>query len=1591
MRFFAAIVAFAMSLVCEAASADTLVDTQGWQCNQADFAKFNQRVASHASRNLLARKGVKMIASEGAGSLDSLTDGDAGTLGDRGRCFISGRPTEITFYLGQPKVVKEIGVFSFNVDTRSNQDFEVRLADGSARPGVMPAFPARAQFTSGDRVLGHNHGGWHTRFIDPRGGPLTPGKVDWVQFRIWPTHMANAGEPAKTADSRRGAAVVVELEALGDEHDVVLPSPRELAYRKTLREAPRQPEFVKKGTWQETLIASREALLEWECLQDRLALHSFGMDFEPWYVLGPLPGKDPLVRQILEAREIDFAASRQTADGKSLTWQRRDDLIDGRIHDMAGSAALDKNSVLFLCRKAQFQRPTKRDEIDLDLTADRGSAHWLPTRAGFPVRTPVGFSGGGNPLMVEAGDYQLLVELRPDAQGHCRFYTIPQPNRSGPGAGNSGSRVARRAHIVQRVREEFGDRLAQTQFGWEIADRMWIQPGHHQVDDWLPGHVEPYLVRKYRQAMQTRLARIAEQLAETAGVKAEALSARKTRLTAWLAEQRQLVARERPFEGLRRAYYALAAVEELGNVASRLRSMRLAVEDQQKTFGPSYAKAGQFLTRIAGLESRLEQQWNQALAAGPSSADQVIALSSELDQQQTEMLLDTPLLAFDKLLLVKGHSSFAANWTGANHLGNEMVVLSPVRPDGKLTTLHRGSISDMDLHWNADRILFSDGRVLWEIKPDGTGLRRVSAEDPPVSHYDACYLPDGKIACISNACEQAVPCTGGGDVGNLHILNADGSGERRVSFDQDHNWNPVVMNDGRVLYTRWEYTDLPHYFSRMLFRMNPDGTGQMEYYGSNSYWPNALYWPRPIPGHPTMVSCVVSGHHGVSRVGELVMLDPARGRREADGAIQRIPGHGKRVEPIIRDNLVGESWPKFAAPYPLAEPGTNRGAGKYFLACVQTDPFATWDVCLVDVFDNITPILRGGYMMPIPLRARPMPPVVPSQTNPRQTDGVVYLSNVYQGDGLRGFPVGSIKALRVGTHHYRYAGNGDTRASSYEGGWDVKRLLGTVPVYEDGSALFRVPANTPIFVQPLDAEGKAQQQMRSWYTAMPGETASCVGCHERQNSTPPAHAGLAARRRPDSITPWFGPTRGFSFDREVQPVLDRRCVGCHNGQPCRVGDKALASIDLRAKRLRPDWSGDYSPAYMELQRYVRRAGYESDNHMHVPAEFEADTSVLVQILKKGHYNVTLDRTDWERLYTWIDFNIPYPVNWRESHRPPRDDQVERRAKYKKLFAGIDDHDEDPLPFPAVAAFEPPKPLTPTSKPLVVEGWPFSADQARAMQDAAGPRSLDLDLGEGVRMKLALVPAGHFPLGDPAGFPDEQTQAAVTISRPFYLGVFEVTNAQYARFDPRHDSAYIEGRWKDRTTRGTPINSPEQPVVRVSWKQAMAFCQWLSNKTGMRCTLPTEAEWEWACRAGSATPFNFGEYRPGANNLANIADRSVEAWNYGRTEPGYSDGVQYTAPGGRFPLNAWGLADMHGNVAEWCLTAYRPYPYRADDGRDDPRASGAKVVRGGSWNDTFRQATSASRWRYEPYKPVYNVGFRVRCEVRPPAGVAGLGR
>lgn len=1043
---------------------------------------------------------------------------------------------------------------------------------------------------------------------------------------------------------------------------------------------------------------------------------------------------------------------------------------------------------------------------------------------------------------------------------------------------------------------------------------------------------------------------------------------------------------------LRSDFPALAAPEQPGIAEPRWRALQLAIEDLAHTFPEQYPRGGEFLEQLQALKAE-----HAGIPAG-SGPETFAPLVHRFEAIQREALLANPLLDFDRLLVIRRRDDrlgLPTNYNSNSDLpptGYENTLLSLGLPGREsaietvFTPEGNAFIGDLDLHYDAERLLLStpnaEGR--WGIAELDLTTRTLTRlpliDEPDVHNYDACYLPDERIVFCSTAPFIGVPCIGGhSKVTNLYLRDQDGR-IRRLTHDQDHNWCPAVLNNGRILYQRWEYADIAHTFMRILFHANPDGSQQMEYYGSNSFWPTAMFYARPIPGHPTKIVTVVGGHHDAPRQGELVILDPARGRHEADGAVQRIPGYGKPVDPVILDGLIGSSWPRFLHPSPLSE--------HYVIVSCKPSKTALWGVYLVDVFDNFVLLHEEpGWAMlePTPWRKTARPPAVPDLTEPGKTTATVVLADVYRGPGLEGVPRGAVRALRVAGYEFTFHGfGGEPDRVGLDGPWDVRRILGTVPVEADGSAHFEVPASTPICVQPLDAEGKALALMRSWFTAAPGEALACVGCHEKQNMTVPADSRpLAARRAPSAITPWYGPARNFSFEREVQPVLDAFCVGCHNDSPGAAFDLTARPVE----RVPSDFEMHFSPSYMQLRRWVHTPTLESDAHMLPPRAFHADTSKLVQILRDDHYGVRLTPEAWDRLITWIDLNAPFHGSWKETvaYNPGKQAAAvhgaERRRELHRRYAGID---EDP------EAIHPPAVLQGPETPPAFPNPPLFSQAAVPPATGAAPSPVaspveSLEISGGVTLELVRIEPGPFTLGSDDGYPNERPAHPHTIDHPFLMGRFEITNRQYACFDPAHDSGLETGeayQFGD-DERGFPLNRAEQPVVRVSWDRALAFCAWLSAATGRRFSLPTEAQWEYACRAGSTSPLWYGGLDGDFSRAANLSDathytvyyphspRALPPWRPADTR--FDDGWRVSAPVGTFDPNPWGLHDMHGNVAEWTLSDYLPCPGAPG------QPSARKVVRGGSWMDRPRRARSAFRLHYEPSQSVHDVGFRVVCE------------
>lgn len=990
-----------------------------------------------------------------------------------------------------------------------------------------------------------------------------------------------------------------------------------------------------------------------------------------------------------------------------------------------------------------------------------------------------------------------------------------------------------------------------------------------------------------------------------------------------------------------------------------------------------------------------------------------------------EILMANPLLDMDKVIVTKYNLGKNARYVMAPSLGTQpnnwsnqysasrggfdaqIVELSGLRGDKlKERLIYKpnsdASVTDVHLHWDADRMLFTstDSARRWhvfEVKTDGTGLKNVTAAipEPDIEWADGAYLPDGRLIINTTLGYHGVPCVDGADaVGNLALYDPKTGYLRRLTFDQDNNWNPTVMNNGRVMYTRWEYTDLIHYFSRFVMHMNPDGTENKSLYGSGSWFPNSTFDMQPLPGGSSAFVGIISGHHGIARSGRLIIFDPAKSRKEEKGMVQEIPFSQRPIIPIIKDEMVNGVWPQFIKPYPLSD--------KYFLVTAKLTPNSLWGIYLVDIYDNVTLLIESeeaGYINSIPSLKKPTPPAIPDKINAESKEATVFIQDIYEGEGLPGIPRGTVKKLRVLAYEYAYRDSPSNHsAQGIQSGWDIKRLLGEVPVEADGSVIFTIPANTPVSLQPLDSLGRAIQWMRSWFVGMPGETVSCVGCHEDQNLMPIPKRTMASTKKPSKIEVPEGGVRPFTFDLEIQPILDRACTACHNNE------KAAGGKNFTGGRHNNRYK--FSDSYLDFHPYFYRQGPEADMYVLTPYEFNASNSEMVQMLQNGHHGVKLTDKEWKTIYNWVDFNAPYRSTFKADELKVGDhgyDQIKRRKELMDKYAnGMSvDWQKEIRDYTAYLEGQPkPEPVMPAAAPaakvkeIKTKGWPFSIEQAKEMVKG-DENHKSIEIAPGVTMKFVRIPAGTFVMGADKGIAAPKTK--IKIEKPFWMGEIEVSNEQMRALMPDHDNRLIGQFWKDHTGPNYLVNEDWRSSIRVSWEEAMKFCKLLSEKTGMKMTLPTEAQWEWAARAGNDGDFWWGastDFSPYENladvQLQKMAVSGVDPqpmspnssvfkyWDYLPKDPSVDDGNMLLTKGGTFKPNPWGLYDMQGNVAEWTRSDYKPYPYNAK--ADVTNVSNAeKVVRGGSWIDRMKYSTSSSRRHFLPWQRVYNVGFRVVIE------------
>jgi len=729
-----------------------------------------------------------------------------------------------------------------------------------------------------------------------------------------------------------------------------------------------------------------------------------------------------------------------------------------------------------------------------------------------------------------------------------------------------------------------------------------------------------------------------------------------------------------------------------------------AIEELHAAYAEKYPGA-ELLARTASLRQRL----TEAASVGLDPADaRSRKLLDELSSLQREALVDrSPLLSGKKFVFVKRATYDSDHYydefiAGIRRFGGGLYQLS--LPDGAVSEiapqLADGLVDRYDLSFDAERLLFNYkpaepcGFRVFEIGVDGSGLRQITFppddEEERISTYATCsreelaktpglyghwtddmhpcYLPDGRIVFTSTRSQRSVLCGGHGlTVTNLYRVDADGSGLVQLSQGALSEFCPTVMNDGRILYNRWEYVDKGAGAVQSLWATCPDGNRSEEIYGNNITTPAVFNQARHVPGRNNLVVCLGAGHCP-GNMGAILLVDLHKNKRSEEAMTALTPGCLPKGNWALRQFRNGR-WitdiygPWYCDPYPLGDSAADRLAGKFFLVSCNSegmwnDP-AGYGLYLLDVFGNRVPIYHDPEIscwQARPLLPRPVPPVLapsPQQDSPAE-NATVLVADVYRG--LDGVPRGAVKYLRVMEQIPRpwsaYLGYqpddrapGQMVAISLYTHLSVKILHGVVPVHEDGSAHFRVPAHRNIFLAALDENFMEIQRMRSFVNFQPGEQRSCIGCHEHRNQAPINLRPLALERPPVEPQPQPGETapRPLDYATDIQPIFDRHCVSCHGGE------KTDGELDLSGEMTELFCRSYENIIRKDLVSYIQEfIGVKpegADAMGYAPAvppyTYGSHQSRLIEILRKGHYEVELPREDFVKLVTWVDANSPY--------------------------------------------------------------------------------------------------------------------------------------------------------------------------------------------------------------------------------------------------------------------------------------------------------------------------------------------------------------
>ncbi len=559
-------------------------------------------------------------------------------------------------------------------------------------------------------------------------------------------------------------------------------------------------------------------------------------------------------------------------------------------------------------------------------------------------------------------------------------------------------------------------------------------------------------------------------------------------------------------------------------------------------------------------------------------------------------------------------------------------------------------------HTDPTRGHWAEGRSfhVFTVGIDGTRLRMLT--DGTWNDFDPCFMPSGRIAFISERRGGYLRCGRVCPTYTLFDMAADGSGISCLSYHETNEWHPSVTRDGMIVWTRWDYVDRHGQIAHHAWITTADGRDPRAVHGNysiRSQRPDMETDNRAIPGSHKFVA-TASPHHGQS-FGSLIIIDP---RIEDDDRMSPV----KRLTPDVgfpESQASTRAALHYGQPWPLSE--------NYYICSYEpaggTPHTRKYGIYLVDVFGNKELIYRDPDIAchsPIPVKPRPTPPVIQEMSGRlaagRSGEATVGVVNVYstrrpwpQGTKIKALRVYQIFPLSVASAKVTHA-TGCQIPQAKDSINLTRAVLGTVPVEEDGSAHFIVPAGKELFFQVLDEDGLAVTSMRSGTHFQPGEKLMCQGCHEPKSGAPTGRSKrtpLAMRRAPSRLKPEADGTNPFSYPRLVQPVLDKYCVKCH----VKNKDKKAPPLDSKVVRTRKgsymNPVTSYYTSYLSLAPKFGFYDYGGRNfndpkwYRTTPGAFGARASKLYQMLRKGHNKVKLAPEDLRRITVWLDSCSPF--------------------------------------------------------------------------------------------------------------------------------------------------------------------------------------------------------------------------------------------------------------------------------------------------------------------------------------------------------------